>query len=570
MRSANDRYILTYNGEIYNFEEIRTELRSLGIKFRGDSDTEVLLEAYSVYGPDILKRLNGIFALGIVDLQTRELLIARDPLGVKPLYWSEGPFGFAFASELKALMLVAPIDRELDTVAIKQYLTFLWSPGERTPLKSVHKLEPGTAMFIRNGRLARTSRYWTMPAYEPRTDWTPAECAKQLAQTVTRAVDRQMVSDAPLGAFLSGGLDSTAVVAAAQKRLPGIHCFTMAIDGGVGGEMTNDLPYARSAARALGVRLTEVAIKPTDISSGLSQMVSTLDEPLADPACLITNLIAKAARKHGIKVLLSGVGGDDLMSGYRRHTAATYNRAWNIIPGELRSQLANYASRSNQRSNLQRRITKLLKNIDQSANARIVGLFEWSPPSLVESILDRDRFAGCDHRLVNAPFERELALESDVPDLEKCLILDRRFFLTDHNLMYTDKMGMNAGVEIRVPLLDLEIVSFAARIPAKWKHRGLTAKWMFKQSQRGIVPDAVRKRPKAGFGVPLRSWIHGGLAEMAHDLTSTESINRRGIFNAKAVQKLMNDNKQGREDATYTLFSIMCIELWCRSFQDAA
>ena len=568
MRSANGRYVLTYNGEIYNFPDIRRELEGRGVTFKGHSDTEVLLEGYSVFGPEIVRKLNGIFAFCIADLETQELFVARDPLGVKPLYWSEGPYGFVFASELKALLTLVAIDRTVDDVAIMQYLTFLWCPGEGTPLKAVHKVEPGAALFVRGGKLARTWQYWTMPDYEPRRDWSASECADQLRQTVDRAVERQIVSDAPLGAFLSGGLDSTAVVAAARKSLPNLHCFTMAIDGSAGSEMTDDLPFARLAAQALGVKLTEVIVRPDDIVRGLGDMVSILDEPLADPASLITNLIAKSAQNEGIKVLLSGVGGDDLMSGYRRHTAAKYNSAWNAVPGFMRRQFADYADGSDKRGAGHRRLTKVLKNVGREGDERIIALFEWSPPHLVRRILNKDRFGGIDQGLINLPFRQTLAGAQNLPELEKCLLLDRRYFLTDHNLNYTDKMGMAAGVEVRVPLLDLELVSLASRIPAEWKHKGLTAKWIFKESQRGIVPEAIRARPKAGFGVPLRSWIHGGLKDMAQDLMSAQTINRRGIFDAKAVQMLLADDLAGRQDAAYTLFSVMCIELWCRSFLD--
>jgi asparagine synthase (glutamine-hydrolysing) len=567
MRSADGRYVITYNGEIYNFTDLRNELLARGVNFRGSSDTEVLLEGFCAFGPDVVSKLNGIFSFCIGDIRTQELFIARDPLGVKPLYWAQGACGFLFASEIKALLAVAPVDRAIDDVAIMQYLTFLWCPGERTPFKSVRKLEPGTALFIRDGRVARTWRYWRLPDYAPRRDWTAQECANELGNAVTSAVERQLMSDAPLGAFLSGGLDSTAIVAAACKKLPDIHCFTMAIEGDVGEEMKDDLPYARLAAQELGVRLTEVPVKPTDISSGLSSMVAMLDEPLADPACIITNLISQAAHQQGIKVLLSGVGGDDLMSGYRRHSVAAYNSTWDVLPGLLRKQLSNLGSNVDKRSIVRRRLAKVLHNVDRCADDRLIGLFEWTPPHLVQSVLNKDRVAECDTSLIMEPLKREIAT-SKLSGLEKCLKLDQRFFLADHNLTYTDKMGMAAGVEIRVPLLDLELVSFASHIPSEWKHKGLNAKWIFKESQRGKVPDVIRNRPKAGFGVPLRKWIHGDLKEMTHDLTSVSSINRRGIFDAKAVQQLLVDDHAGREDAAYTLFSVMCIELWCRTFQD--
>jgi len=565
MRSRDGRHVIAYNGEIYNFPQLRRELAALGMVFKGASDTEVLLEGYALFGVDILERLNGVFAFAIADLEKRELLLARDPLGVKPLYWSQGPFGVAFASEIKALLALAPIDREIDAAAIRKYVTFLWCPGPQTPLKSVRKLEPGAAMILRAGRILRRWRYWRAPAYDPKRDWTSVECARALQETVTRVVCRQMVSDAPLGAFLSGGVDSTSIVAAARANAPDLRCFTIRIADGPRTEMDDDLGYARLAAQALGVRLTEVAVSAPDMANSLAKMISDLDEPLADPAGLNLLIMSKAAREMGIKVMLSGAGGDDLMSGYRRHTAAKFNRAWELLPPSARRTLAR-AVRSFDRSRpAARRAAKLLADVDRDADARLMRYFAWTPRDALDSVLDRERFAAVDASDDWRDLEAELAEAGQAPDLEKCLRLDRRFFLADHNLLYTDKMGMAAGVEIRVPLLDPELVEFAARIPAEWKHRGLTAKWLFKQSQRGVIPRAVIERPKRGFGAPLRQWMQSGLRPLRDDLLSPQSLKDGGLFDPAGVARLMADR---RADSAYTLFAIMCVEAWRRRFID--
>ena len=232
MHSADGRLVMTYNGEIYNFAELKRDLDQHGIRLRGHSDTEVLLESYRLYGPDVLARLNGIFALGIVDLEKREMVVARDAAGIKPVYIADGPFGFAFASEIKALLAVAPIERTIDADAVRQYLTFLWSPGERTMLRGVKKLDPGRALLVRDGSVARSWQFATLPAYDPRRDWTVETCSNALATSLDEAVERQMISDAPVGAFLSGGVDSTAIVAAAKRTAPGLRCYTMAIAEG--------------------------------------------------------------------------------------------------------------------------------------------------------------------------------------------------------------------------------------------------------------------------------------------------------------------------------------------------
>ena len=570
MRSADGRLIITFNGEIYNFAELRRDLEQRGVRLRGRSDTEILLESYRLRGPDVLASLNGIFALGIGDLETRELLVVRDPLGVKPLYVSEGTFGFAFASEIKALLAIAPIDREIDPIALRQYLTFLWSPGERTMLRNVRKLDPGRALIVRDGRVLRSWQYWTPSPYAPRRDWTPKECADELAHRLGEAVHRQMISDAPLGSFLSGGVDSTSIVAAARTRAPNLSCFTMAVQGEDFGESADDLPYARLAARALGVRLTEVSVTAEDIVAGIERMVADLDEPLADPACLNLRLISEQARATGIKVLLSGTGGDDLLSGYRRHSAAALDHLWSYAPWLVRSALARFsASPFLSRLGL-RRLSKLLRGVNRPSDARIAHMFAWVTPQTAASLLAPAlRPAGDDQQALD-PLLAELASLLPTPGLEKCLALDQRFFLADHNLIYTDKMGMAAGVEIRVPFLDLDLVSFAATIPAEWKLRRMTPKWLFKQSQRGRVPDEVLTRPKTGFGVPLRKWMKGPLKPLWRDLLSPETLARRGLLDPGAVARLMDADAAGRVDASYTLFSIMCIEMWARRFSDGS
>ncbi len=566
MISHDGKYAMTYNGEIYNFATLRDELVSRGVSFRGHSDSEVLLEGYAHFGADVLKRLNGIFAFAIVNSETHELFIARDHLGIKPLYWAEGPFGFAFASEIKALISAVPISKEIDPITVEQHLTYIWSPGERTMFKHVKKLEPGTAFIVRDGRIARRISYWHMPRYQPRHDWTKAECTSSLADCVSAAVERQMVSDVPVGAFLSGGLDSTAIVAAARLVDPSISCFTMAVSGGMQGELTEDLAYARLAAKSLGVSLTEIEIKPSDITSNIESMVRSLDEPLADPACLNLRFMAAAARESGIKVLLSGTGGDDIFSGYRRHVASRYNPYWDYIPASLRSAVSKSVAGAKQNASVARRAAKVLRDIGRDRNARIAALFAWCTPETAQSLMIASEMK--DERAFDVLLTYIENL-GDIPDVEKCLALDRRYFLADHNLTYTDKMGMAVGTEIRVPLLDLEVVKFASTIPAEWKFLNGEAKGMFKQSQVGRVPSEILNRPKSGFGVPLRSWLSEDLRPMAMDLLNSETVRRRGLFDGQALQRLFAQNEAGKIDATYTLFSAMCIELWCQSFVDA-
>ena len=568
MRSRDGRYTITFNGEIYNFPELKAELMARGCRFKGHSDTEVLLEGFAVHGDIILEKLNGIFAFAIHDGVTGEIFIARDQMGVKPLYYLESADGVVFASEIKALLHLLDQPGGIDASAIAKYLTFLWCPGEQTPLEGVKKLEPGSAMLLRDGLVIRRWTYWTPPRYRPRHDWTAGECADELRTLVDQCVERQMISDAPLGAFLSGGLDSSAVVAAASRRAPGLQCFT--IDAGTGeGGTTDDLPYARMVAAHLNVKLHEVRVDARMMADELMKMVHILDEPLADPACLNVLFISRLAREHGVKVLLSGTGGDDIFTGYRRHTALAFDPLWSAVPASVRAGLASATAQAGRGSTFGRRISKTFGAAAHQGNRRIATTFGWGKYGIAIELLSEDIRASLTQDDIYRPLDAVLATTTDLPAIEKCLALEKRFFLADHNLTYSDKMAMAAGVEVRVPLLDLELLEFAARIPVGWKHHDLTPKWIFKKSQTGILPRSVINRPKTGFGAPLRVWMRDGLRDMTEELLSPRVVKARGLFDPRAVARLRGANDRDECDGSYTLFSLMCVELWCRDFLDA-
>jgi asparagine synthase (glutamine-hydrolysing) len=568
MASADGRYMMTFNGEIYNFREIRAELLARGVTFRGTSDSEVLLEGFALLGEAILPKLNGIFAFAIHDKATGDIFVARDQLGIKPVYYAETNEGTAFASELKALGHLVRLGRDLDVSAIRKYLTFLWCPGEQTPLKGVKKLAPGSAMILKDGRILRRWRYWTPPSYAPRENWNTRDCARELKALIDTCVDRQMVSDTPIGAFLSGGLDSSAVVAAMRAKSGNVQCFTIDSDAVEEG-MAEDLPYARAVAAHLGVDLHEVKVDAHTMCDRVADMVGILDEPLADPACLNVLFISQLAREHGIKVLLSGAGGDDLFSGYRRHTMLALDPLWSAVPGPLRHGLAALAEGQDQGSAMRRRLAKAFGVLKQDGDARVAASFAWGPPGICDRLLSRDLKQAAELDDVFAPMEEVMARMPDAPALEKCLALEQRFFLSDHNLIYTDKMAMAAAVEVRVPLLDLELVQFASEIPVNWKCNRLRPKWILKESQRDVLPASVIDRPKTGFGAPLRKWMKGDMRAMMDELLSRRVVEARGLFDAREVARLREDDANGACDGSYTLLSLACIELWCRGFVDA-
>jgi len=575
MMSADGEVALVFNGEIYNFSELRHELEERGVSFRGTSDTEVLLQLYLTEGHDfelMLRRMNGIFAFAIWDSCRQKLLVARDAFGVKPLYFSEAGDCFLFSSEIKALlplMLKSPQHSDLDHDALYRYLTFLWSPGSGTPIKSVRKLGPGEAIIVERGRVAQKLTWYSLPVFrdlQPKLN--TAEAVRGTFEHLRTAVHRQMVADVPVGAFLSGGLDSSSVVALAREVNPDICCFTIDTEGGDAG-MTDDLPYARRVAEHLNVPLEVVKVDSERMAAGLVKMVEQLDEPLADPAPLNVLFISQLARSHGVKVLLSGAGGDDLFTGYRRHRAILTEHYWDWLPYSLRSLLNRLSSRLDQRKAFGRRLRKLFDGALLESDERLVNYFTWIRRDDLNAFLSDDFLAALGSTSATALLRNFIdPLKGKVSRLEQMLALEQRFFLTDHNLTYTDKMSMAAGIEVRVPFLDLDLVEFASRIPAEAKQRGREGKWVLKKAMESLLPQDVIYRPKAGFGTPLRRWMRFELRELLGDLLSEESLRRRGIFKPQAVQDLISANDTGRTDASYTLLSLLCVEIWCRSYID--
>lgn len=561
--------VIAFNGEIYNFRDLRAGLEAKGVAFRGHSDTEVLLHLYLDRGEAMLGDLNGIFAFAIWDPRRRGLLVARDGLGVKPLYVAETPRGVAFASEIKALLPLVPECREVDVPALHRYLSFLWCPGDGTPLKGVRKLPPGELLWVEDGRVTRRHAWYRLPVLRGvRPDLTVAESVSMVEEGLRTAVHRQMVSDVPLGAFLSGGLDSSAIACFAREVNPDIDCFTIDVGGAEAGT-TDDLPYAQAVARHLGVRLHVVRVDAGAMADNLTAMVYQLDEPLADPAALNAYYICRLAREQGIKVLLSGAGGDDLFSGYRRHRAVEWQWLWRLMPGPLRRGLERGAAGLDQRHTVSRRLAKLLGGVGLDDDGQTVNYFVWGRSDGIAGLFTADARAAL---AGSPPAEPLLRFLRSVPPgtapLERLLALEQRFFLADHNLIYSDKMSMAVGVEARVPFLDVDLVDVAARIPAGVKQRRGVGKWVLKEAMAPHLPRTVIHRPKTGFGAPVRRWIHGELRTLLHDVLAPASLARHGLFDPRAVAGLMAENDAGRCDASYTLLSLLCIELWMRMFLD--
>ena len=572
MADAACRVTLVFNGEIYNFRELRRRLEGEGVAFRGHSDTEVLVELLARHGEKCLPWLNGIFAFAAWFPAEQRLLLARDAAGVKPLYWARGADGLVFASELKALKPVSGIDWSPDPVAISAYLSLLYAPGDLTPARGVRKLQPGEWMVWREGADPVVGRFAPLPNEQAPHDLDTADAVMACRSYLQQAVDRQLVADVPVGGFLSGGVDSTALAAFAVKSLRDgrrYPCFTVASSPGaqLGQEgFVDDEPYARWAAEHFGVPLHAVTRESAAIHD-VDRLVWMLDEPTPDPAAFMTYAISRQAREHGVKVLLSGAGGDDLFSGYRRHLALRSERYWGWWPRPLRAGLRRWSAGRSAAGPLSRRLAKLFAHAEAEPDLRLASYFLWLGDESMASLLGasfREQLGL--RRPADLLVSSMARLPAGVTRLSRMLHLDRSYFLASHNLNYKDKMGMACGVEIRVPLLDPDLAAFAERLTDAQLIQGREAKYLLRQALRGIVPDRILDRPKSGFGLPLRGLFHEVYAPQLRRLADSGRLDATGVFDGAGVLRLLEADRRGEVDAAYSLLGVLCVESWLRQF----
>jgi asparagine synthase (glutamine-hydrolysing) len=568
MFSSDERYVLVYNGEIYNFKELRSDLVK-HFSFKSNSDSEVILYSYIHYGNSFLEKLNGIFSLAIYDRKEDQLIIARDRFGTKPLYYVKTPSGLYFASELKALMTLDDLALDIDYSAIENYMTYLWSPSPSTPLKAIKKLEAGHYLIVKNSLIVKKDFFFEV-SYNESKETDIEKIIETTDLKLKNAITSQLVSDVPVGAFLSGGLDSSAIVAYV-KNYTDVKLPTFTIRGKNDLGMADDFVYAKKVGKYLGVDVHPIDINH-EIFFDIEEMIYCLDEPQADLAPILVSYISKIAKEeHGIKVLLSGVGGDDIFSGYRRHQAIELDSYISKIPKLMRGKIRDLVQKLPSNSNFMRRLKKYTRYFDLDGDDKIISYFNWIDKdtrrnlfsSVVKSYLENENHD------TSFQLKKELEkLPKETSDLNKMLSLDLKFFLPDHNLNYTDKMGMKEGVEIRVPLLDNKLVDFASTIPGKYKQNGKHGKYIFKKTMEKYLPNEVIYRSKTGFGTPLKSWIHGELKEYINTILSKEAIDKRGIFNYSSFQEILSKDKLGHEDYSYTILSMLSIELWFKIFID--
>jgi asparagine synthase (glutamine-hydrolysing) len=564
-----NRWWLTYNGELYNFRELRRELEARGERFTTECDTEVVLRLYAVHGPAMLERLNGIYAFAIWDDQERRLFLARDRLGVKPLYYTQSEGLFAFASELRALLPFVGRP-SLDEQALAEYLTFGWIPQPRTGFREIAKLAPGHAALYGPDGL-KIWQWWDLE-YAPE-ERSEAEWAELIRDCVGDSVRRQMLSDVPLGAFLSGGVDSSAVVAAmAGERRPATYAVGFSSSDLAYDIVPDDMPHARRVAADFGTDHHEETLH-ADVLDLLPKAVWHLEEPLADPAAISTYLICRAASSE-MTVMLSGVGGDEIFGGYPRYLAWRIAGLLDGVPDaglRLAERVVAPFARPGKPGRLRgprRNLWKFLKASELAPDDRHLSFLSYYSDSELRSVLTPQLATGVNGHDPRAGMRSHFAAAQGTDDFGRLLYVDAKTFLPCLNLAYTDKMSMAASIEVRVPLLDDELVALTARIPSRLKLRRWQRKYVFKKSQEGVLPKEIIWRRKAGFGAPVRAWLEQDLAPMMDDLLSAETLRRRGFVDAGSVERMRHANSAGDADYAIQLYALLSLELWARTFLD--
>lgn len=556
---------LTFNGEIYNYQELRPVLEKRGHHFRSQSDTEVLLHLYEDEGEDFLKPLNGMLALGLWDARRRRLLLARDRFGKKPLYYSTNGHRLWFASELKSLLAVPEIQRELDLDSLRVYLALGYIPAPATIFRGILKLpaaswlvaEPHPAGGI---QIRGPQRYWNL-RYQPDYSLTEEECVRRIRDLMRDAVRIRMISDVPLGAFLSGGLDSSAVVAAmAEVSSKPVETFSIGFD-----EATFDeLHYAELVAQKFHTRHHVFRCTPNALEV-LPTLVHHYDEPFADSSAIPTYYVSKIARQC-VTVALSGDGGDEVFAGYTRYDNGTRRRDLAshlpepLIRGAFGILTELYPITSRGWGILHRNSLSPLDSYIAD-----VSIFQ---PREIQSMLHPEHYRRGDAVFALA---RSLAADSGSSEfLSQMQYVDEMLYLPDDILVKVDRASMAVALETRAPLLDYRLGEFLATVPAGLRYRNRTKKYLLKKAVQGILPDAILSRGKMGFGVPLKHWFRKDAAEFTRDILTSRVARERGYLKPEELLRTLNRHAQGRRDFSAKLWALLFFELWCRAWLDDA
>jgi asparagine synthase (glutamine-hydrolysing) len=559
--NADDSMFIVFNGEIYNFQDLRADLEKRGYQFKTNSDTETILHAYQEYGENCVNHLRGMFAFAIWNKRDESLFIARDRVGKKPLFYSLTEKGnFVFGSELKVLLEHGEISREIDYASLDAYLTFGYLPEEFCIFEEVEKLPPGFSLTFKNGRI-ETRKYWDFNYIKPVEIKTEAEYIEQLREKITDAVKVRLISEVPLGAFLSGGVDSSAIVGTMAK-LSNQPVKTFSI--GFNEDSFNELKFARLAAEHFQTEHHEFIVTP-DLVEMVDDLVWHFDEPFADPSALPTFMVAKVAREY-VTVALSGDGGDELFAGYTRYATDKKRSGFSHLPAFLRKIIRTVSEKLPHGA----KGKNYLYNASLDAADRYLDSVSHFNKLRRKSLYSNDFLAklGYDFGEAEGVFRQVAESVNTGNPTDNLLFLDSKTYLPGDILVKVDRMTMATSLEARTPLLDQELIEFVQNIPTELKLKGLETKYIFKKAMEGIVPHEILHREKQGFGVPINEWINLQLKDRIHETLSESKTLQRGYFDKKYIQTLLDEHHQNRRDHSYSLWILWMLELWHRQFVD--
>ena len=561
---------LVYNGELYNFRELRAELSARGTRFVTHSDTEVVLEAWRCWGPASLDRFRGMFAFALADAATGELVLARDPLGIKPLFYHQRGDGVVFASELKALLAALGTELRIEPGALVASMLYYWVPEQRCAIQGVSKLPAGCWARVRPGADVEVHQYWSVADVAAEAAAGPPA---DLRAVIAESVAAHLVADVPVSSFLSGGLDSSIVTVLAHRDAQDVDAYTITFrpEDQKLEAMPDDAVYARKVAKQFGIDLHEIEISP-DIADLLPRMVDILDEPIGDPAAINTLLMCEAARGRGVKVILSGMGADELFGGYRKHLACLMASRYHRLPAPARgaaragvnSLPVSIGGRGLRYPRWAKRFMTFAELPEEARFRRSYTLYD---PEDLAALVGPDL---ADQ--VGAVIDEHAAIYDDNAlddEINRMCLADTRLFMAGLNLTYTDRASMAASVEVRVPFVDKVVAQAAFTIPGSQKIRGRQAKAALKDAAETWLPREIVHRPKASFGAPLRAWVRNDLRELINDVLVGGELVQAGTLRRQALLRLIADDRAGREDYAKQIWQLLSMELWYRQVRGA-
>lgn len=582
---------LVCNGEIYNHKELRSIVERRGHKLKSRTDSEVILHMYEEYDDKFVSHLNGMFAFGLWDSRKKRLIIARDRLGIKPLYYYFKNGKFIFASEIKAILTDSKVKREIDFPALNQYFSFFYIPAPKTIFKNIQKVMPGTILSLQNNQLKET-RYWDLKIEEyagsKNTYTTEGYCINMIYELLEEAIKARMMSDVPLGAFLSGGVDSSAIVGI-MSRLSSNPIKTFSVGFSEDERHYDELKYARIVANLFNTDHREFIVKP-DIVKSLPSVIKHFDEPFANPTAVLMYLLSKETKKH-VSVALSGTGGDEVFSGYTRYAGMKFAEYAQIVPHSFREAIRYMANKLPESSNgrhIGRRLRQFINGTFLSPEDRYLAWVSVFNDDLKNELFSETFSASTEHfstsklhhskshldytKLVHkthldngssGKYLYQYLINADISNIHnRVFYTDVKTYLPNNQLEYVDKMSMAHALEVRVPFCDHKILEFSAAIPHRLKIKGLSTKYLLKKAVERVLPQDIINRKKVGFNAPLGLWFQGELNDLIRDELSESNLKRRGFFNYETVKNLLDEHNSKKKDLSLHIWILLVFQIW--------